>query len=95
LAYAGTGSPDRWREGFDHWFVEHGWEASGDGHPGWERVGNGWQRRFHDPGVGQNGGNKPREQPLRPARLAEVQVILDASAALRAVLIVSPAAAGQ
>lgn len=95
LAYAGTGSPDHWRTAFDRWFAEHGWRGGVEGDAGWQRVGNGWQRRFYDAGTGDVGGTKPREQLLRPARLAEVQVILDASAALRAVLIVSPSAAGQ
>ncbi|MFO0872085.1 MAG: hypothetical protein U0935_24420 [Pirellulales bacterium] len=99
LAYGGTGVPDDWRRAFDTGFSKLGWEPVESGEAGWARVGRGWQRTYRQLSPG-NAAEKAakRGEAERPAvveRHAEVLVLQQESAALQAVLIVSPRMSAQ
>ncbi|MFO0816703.1 MAG: hypothetical protein U1A77_02100 [Pirellulales bacterium] len=126
IAYVGSGTPDRWREAFDRWFADQGWQGSPnvsadndltDSQEGnsakaspWQKLGQSWNRRYTwsfegrqawPAGSKTSGMTPPTSKKQGPAgpqatmREAEVQVILERTGTLRAMLIVSPSAAGQ
>jgi hypothetical protein len=126
IAYVGSGTPDRWREAFDRWFAEQGWQGSPNmsadndltdfqesnsakASP-WQKLGQSWTRRYtwgHEQRGEETLGSKAtdlaspiskKQGPVGPPatpKEAEVQVILERTGTLRALLIVSPSAAGQ